>query len=130
VKKRQEAESDAQRYSSKLRKQESILEKQKEDIRALQDDVDRLRDKYEKELSTQQDTILDREGTIQDLRLHTDRLKADLVEAEEAKRRSGRDYNYASTSPQSRVMLHNGQRMRLGWLWSDFERKTSHELRR
>ncbi len=29
VKKRQEAESDTQRYSSKLRKQESILEKQK-----------------------------------------------------------------------------------------------------
>ena len=98
VKKRQEAESDAQRYSGKLRKQEPILEKQKEGIRALQDDVDHLRDKYdevrnrfrdqEKELSTQLDTILDREGTIQDLRLHTDRLEADLIEAEEATSRA------------------------------------------
>jgi len=45
-------------------------------------------------------------------------------------RRSGRDYNSASTSSQSRVRLHSGQWMRLGWLWSDFKWKTSHELKR
>jgi chromosome segregation ATPase len=77
-----------------LRKQESILDKQKEDVRVLQEDVDRLRDKYddaknrsrdhETDLSTLQETIMDRDGTIQDLRLHTDRLKADLHEAKEA----------------------------------------------
>ena len=83
-----------QRYSNKLRRQESTLERQEEEIRVLQEDVDRLRKKYdndkdrsrdhENDLSTQHDTIVEREGTIQNLRLHTDRLKADLNEAEEA----------------------------------------------
>jgi hypothetical protein len=77
VKKRQDADSDLLRYSNKLRRQESTLEKQKEEIRVLQEDVDRLRDKYddaqdrsrdhENDLSTQRDTIVEREGTIQDL---------------------------------------------------------------
>ena len=47
VKKRQDADSDVQRYSNKLRRQESTLEKQKEEIRVLQEDVDRLREKYD-----------------------------------------------------------------------------------
>jgi len=94
TKKRQDADSDLLRYSNKLRRQESTLEKQKEEIRVLQEDVNRLRDKYDdakdrsrdhkNDLSTQHDTIVEREGTIQDLRLHTDRLKTDRNEAEEA----------------------------------------------